>query len=120
MSITQGLHRSVQQQPDRIATICRGRVRTFREQFHRVGRLAGGLRAMGLAPGARVAIVSQNSDRMLEVLLAVSWSGFVFVPLNTRWSSRELAHAMNDVEAECIVVDDAFAPLVPELRQLCG
>lgn len=66
MYLTQGLHRSVQQKPDGIATIFGDRVRTFAEQYERVARLAGALRGLGVTPGDRVAYLGLNSDWFVE------------------------------------------------------
>lgn len=116
MSITQGLQRSLRATPGAVATRCAGRTRTFAEQADRVSRLAAGLRALGLGRGERAAIISLNSDRFLEFLLATSWAGAVFNPLNIRWSADELAFALADSGSRLVVVDDAFLPLVDRLR----
>ena len=51
MRVTQSLLRNLQQQPERIATLCGERRRTWREFHERVARLAAALRSLGLAPG---------------------------------------------------------------------
>ena len=48
MYFTQGLHRAVQQHPDRMAVRFGDRQRAFREFADRVARLAGALRALGM------------------------------------------------------------------------
>lgn len=63
MQFTQGLHRAVQQKPDAVATVCNGRIHTFRQLHERVAKLAGGLQAQGLKAGDRICILSLNSDR---------------------------------------------------------
>ena len=117
MYLTQGLHRSVQQHPDRPATICAGRTRTFAETADRVARLAGGLRALGVAEGDRVAYLGLNSDRFLEYYLATWWAGAVVNPVNVRWAAAEIGFSLEDSGTTVLVVDDAFVPLVPELRR---
>lgn len=116
MSITQGLQRSLRATPDAVATQCAGRTRTFAELADRVSRLAAGLRELGLGRGERATIISANSDRFLEFLLATSWAGAVFNPLNIRWSADELAFAIADSGSRLVVVDDAFLPFVERLR----
>ena len=110
MYITQGLHRSLQQTPDRIATICGDRQRTFAELGDRVARFAGALQGLGVASGDRVAILSLNSDRYLEYLFAVPWADAVLNPINTRWSDQEVAYCLNDSDSRVLLVDDALAP----------
>jgi acyl-CoA synthetase (AMP-forming)/AMP-acid ligase II len=116
MYLTQGLHRAVQQQPDEIMTIFGERRRTFREAAARVARLAGALRELGVRDGDRVAMLALNSDRYNEYLLAVPWANAVLNPVNTRWSAAEIAYSLRDSGSRVLLVDDAFAPLVPGLR----
>ncbi|WP_329058097.1 acyl-CoA synthetase [Amycolatopsis sp. NBC_01480] len=116
MYLTQGLHRSLQQNPNAPATICGKRVRTFAEQSDRVARLAGALRELGVVDGERVGILSHNSDRYLEALLAVPWANGVINPVNFRWSAAEMIYALAESETEILLVDDTFAPMVAALR----
>ena len=93
MHLTHALHRAVQQDPQRLLTICGERVRTVRESAERIARLAGGLRALGLGRGDRVALFGRNSDRYHECLLAVPWGDGVVVPMNSRWIAVEVGYA---------------------------
>ncbi|MET0903486.1 MAG: long-chain-fatty-acid--CoA ligase [Acidimicrobiales bacterium] len=119
MYITQGLHRSLLETPDRLATTCGDRQRTFAELGDRVARLADALHTLGVASGDRVAILSLNSDRYLEYLFGVPWADAVLNPINTRWSAQEVAYCLNDSDSRVLLVDDAMAPHVPELREQC-
>lgn len=116
MYLTQGLHRSVQQTPDQPSTVFGGRVRTFAQTADRVARFAGALRETGVRSGDRVAILALNSDRFAEFLLAVPWADAVSVPVNIRWSAAEIGYSLAECDARVLVVDDAFAPMVPALR----
>ncbi|MBB3086639.1 long-chain-fatty-acid--CoA ligase [Geodermatophilus sabuli] len=118
MYLTQGLHRLVQQQPDGIATVCAGRVRTNAESVDRIARLAAALSDLGVRDGARAAILSLNSDRFSEFLAATLWAGGVVVPVNCRWSVPEIADSLREVDARVLVVDDAFAACADGLREL--
>jgi acyl-CoA synthetase (AMP-forming)/AMP-acid ligase II len=115
VQLTQGLHRAVQSSPDAIATIHAGRRRTFTEHADRVARLASALHGLGVQEGDRVAILSLNSDRYAEYLLAVPWAGAVVNPVNIRWSPAEIVYSLRDSGTTVLLVDDAFAPMVPAL-----
>ncbi len=65
--------------------------------------------------GDRVAILSLNSDRYLELYLAAGWAGAVIVPLNIRWSPIENEDALRDCRAAVLFVDKAFAPVAAAL-----
>lgn len=84
MYLTQGLHRALQATPDAVATVFGDRERTFREHIDRIARLAGGLQKLSVERGGRVAILSLNSDRYAEYLLAVPWADAVLNPVNIR------------------------------------
>ncbi|MGW8762937.1 acyl-CoA synthetase [Streptomyces sp. NPDC055815] len=117
--MTQSLHHAVQQAPERTMTVCGERVRSAREVADRVARLAGGLRRLGLAEGDRVTLLALNSDRYHETFFAVWWAGAAVNPVNIRWSVAEIAYALDDAGARLLVVDDAFLPLVSDLRRRC-
>lgn len=117
MYLTQFLHRALQQDPERLATICGDRTRTVAESADRVARFAGALQGLGVRPGERVGILAFNSDRYHEFLLAVPWAGAVVNPVNIRWSVPEIAYSLRDCGTDVLVVDDAFAAAVPALRE---
>jgi acyl-CoA synthetase (AMP-forming)/AMP-acid ligase II len=118
MYLTQGLHRGGQQQPDQVMTIFGERRRTFREVAGRVARLAGALRELGVGDGDRVAMLSLNSDRFSEYLLAVPWANAVLNPVNYRWGETEIAYSLQDSGTRVLLVDGRFAGLLPALRAL--
>lgn len=111
MNITQGLRRAMQVNPSGLATVDGCRRQTWREFAERVARLATALRGIGVETGDRVAVLMMNSDRYLELYLAVPWSGAVIVPINIRWSQNEIADALSDCSAKVLVVDRDFEAL---------
>lgn len=117
MYLTQGLHRSVQQTPNTVMTIFGDRQWTFAEVANRVARLAGALRALGVGEGDRVAMLSLNSDRYSEYLFAVPWANAVLNPINIRWSAQEIVYSLTDSESRVLFIDDAFASMLPALRE---
>src|SRR5579859_6874023 len=120
MHLTQGLHRCVQLKPDAVATVFGDRRRTWREVQGRVSHLAAGLVSLGLARGERVAPIALNSDRYIELYLAVWWSGAVIVPGNTRWALAEHIHALNDSGAKLLLLDETFAGLASSITEVCA
>jgi acyl-CoA synthetase (AMP-forming)/AMP-acid ligase II len=107
MYLTQGLRRARQIRPDGVSTVFRDRRRTWAETVERVGRVAGGLRAVGVQPGDRVGILALNSDRYYELLYAIPWLGAVMVPVNTRLAPPEVAYILEDSRARVLFVDGA-------------
>ena len=115
MSVLQGLSRACQINPDGTATIDSGRRRTWIEFRGRIARFAGVLRAAGVQPGDRVAILALNSDAYLEYFYAAPWAGALVVPLNTRLAAPELIAIVNDAGASALIVDETFAAMLPAL-----
>lgn len=111
MQITRLFRQSVQTEPNTTATLYLGRRRTYAEVEDRVSRLAAGLIAQGIRPGDRVAMVSPNSDKLFEVILATLWAGAVAVPLNTRLNEREIASSIADSDASLLLLSEEFSAL---------
>ena len=119
MYLTQGLNRSLQNTPNKIATIHGDRSHTFAEMGDRVARFAGGLQGLGVAEGNVVAILSLNSDRYVEYYSAIPWANAVLNPINIRWSPAEIIYALNDSGTSVLLIDDAFAPMAPAISANC-
>jgi len=116
MYLTQGLRRSMQQTPHAIASIYKGRRRTFAELGDRVARMAGLLRNLGLKPGDRVGMLALNSDWYVEFYLGVYWAGGVVNPINTRWSPAEIAYSLEDCQTDILIVDGNSLNMLADLR----
>jgi acyl-CoA synthetase (AMP-forming)/AMP-acid ligase II len=88
---------------------------TYRELAGRVRRLGAGLAAAGVQRGERVAVLSQNSARLLELFYAVPGSGRVIVPINFRLSAQEIAYVVEHSQARLLLYDPELEPLVRAL-----
>lgn len=117
LCITQALHRAVRIHPKKLATICGQRRHDYSTLYQRVACLAGALRALGMMPGDRIAIISLNSDRYVEYFFAVLWAGGVVNPINISWSASEIAYSLADCDAHILLIDDPFLPMLRTLRE---
>jgi long-chain acyl-CoA synthetase len=70
-----------------------------------VGKLRAGLAALGVKPGDRVAILSDNCPEWIVVDQAVLGLGAVVVPLYTTSGLEETAHVINDSGAKVIAAN---------------
>jgi acyl-CoA synthetase (AMP-forming)/AMP-acid ligase II len=85
---------------------------TYREVARRGRALAAGLDALGVGEGERVAVVSHNSGRLLEMLLALPGTGRIVVPVNFRLSADEVGYIVGHSGARVLLVDPELeAPL---------
>jgi fatty-acyl-CoA synthase len=64
---------------------------------------------LGLAMGARVAMVSHNSARLLTSFFGVSGNGRVFVPINFRLGADEVAYIVEHSGADALLIDPELA-----------
>ncbi|ARU62891.1 long-chain fatty acid--CoA ligase [Tumebacillus avium] len=89
---------------------------TYAELNRRVGRLAAWMQQNGIAPGDRVALLAPNSAAYLELLFAAGRTGAVFVPLNYRFSDKELAYVLEDCSPKLLVCSDRYAEAGEKLQ----
>ncbi|MDQ6638195.1 MAG: AMP-binding protein, partial [Pseudomonadota bacterium] len=78
--------------PDAIAITFGGRHWTWAELAQRVRRAAAGLRAAGLAPGDRIAVLDLNHPSCLELTLACAQVGTANAVVNFRLAPPEIAY----------------------------
>src|SRR3982074_3202443 len=90
---------------------------TNAELVPRINRLAGALKRLGIKPGDRVATLSFNNYRHLELYYAVPCMGAVLHTLNLRLFPQHLEFIINDAEDKVLFVDQA---LLPPLKPLLG
>jgi long-chain acyl-CoA synthetase len=67
-----------------------------------VAKLAGGLRALGYAPGTRIAIVAANSTDYAVAIYAIWWAGYAAVPVNVKLHPKELAYCLDHSQAALV------------------
>jgi acyl-CoA synthetase (AMP-forming)/AMP-acid ligase II len=75
----------------------------------RTASIAGGLLALGVEPGARVAVVMRNRPAYLEALLAIWHAGLVAVPVNARLHRNEIDYVVDHSGAAVVITDDDHA-----------
>lgn len=117
LTIVDHLRRAEQVYGDRIAVIDEpdqpaqswGSI-TYKEMARRARAQAAALDALGVPQGARVAVVSQNSARLLTSFFGVSGYGRVLVPINFRLVAAEVSYIVEHCGAEVLIID-------PELEE---
>ena len=88
---------------------------TFKTFDRRVNRLNNALASIGVARGARVAILSKNRPEYVEVYGA-SKSGRIVVPLNWRLVGSELVKLLQHSAPDVLIVDEQHAKLIDDVR----
>jgi fatty-acyl-CoA synthase len=97
---------------------------TYSELDARVTRLAAGLLHLGLRPGDRVGIWSQNCAEWVLVQFATARAGLIMVNINPAYRRTELEYVLDKVQCAALILAPAFkssdylaiaADVVPEL-----
>ncbi|WP_163846962.1 AMP-binding protein [Pseudooceanicola aestuarii] len=70
----------------------------------RVAQLAGGLAALGVRPGDRVAVFCPNGVEVLPLMHAIWWAGAAAVPINAKLHAAEAGWMLDDSGA-CLAFD---------------
>lgn len=78
---------------------------SYGELGRRVRAWQAGLDRLGVGEGERVAVVSPNSARMLELLFAVPASGRILVPVNYRLGPDEVDYILTQSGASVLITD---------------
>ncbi|MBK6789271.1 MAG: acyl-CoA synthetase [Betaproteobacteria bacterium] len=102
----------------RPAVIHGARRYTWAQLRERSARLAAALRAGGVGRGSTVSVMLPNTPEMVEAHYAVPALGAVLNTLNTRLDAALLAWQMNHCEAQVLITDREFAPVMAEALRL--
>ena len=116
LTINDFLDRAAKVYPDRVAVVDEPdqpapplKDLTYAEMAQHRRAMGAGLDRLGVPMGARVAMVSHNSGRLLTSFWGVGGNGRIFVPINFRLSREEVQYIVEHCGAEVLLVD-------PELK----
>jgi len=79
---------------------------SWREAARQVAALAAGLKSIGLQPGDRVALVSENRPEWLIADLGIMAAGCVTVPTYTTNTTRDHTHVLGNSGARAVIVSN--------------
>jgi len=119
MTLGDLLERSVRRHPHKKAITCvdTGVTLSYRELEKRVNSLVAAMIAMGMKKGDRVAILSHNCHRYVELFMALIKGGWVVVPLDHRLTVRELSYLIENAGPTLIVAHPEYQEMVKELQR---
>jgi long-chain acyl-CoA synthetase len=94
---------------DRVAIFSRGRPTTYGALRDQVAHVRGGLAALGVEDGDRVALLCSNGRYFVDIYLATLGLGAIAVPLNPTSPAPELAREVRTVGAKVVVIEPTAA-----------
>jgi long-chain acyl-CoA synthetase len=112
-SIHEMVSNAVARRPQSVALVCGEDTVTYSELDSLVGKVAGGLKALGVEQGDRVAMAIGNSIEFVVILFAIARLGAVSVPLNILHKLTENQHIIEDCEAAVVVHEHDLADMIP-------
>eukprot|EP00768_Dysnectes_brevis_P002562 gnl/Dysnectes_brevis/1910_a2192_1008.p1 GENE.gnl/Dysnectes_brevis/1910_a2192_1008~~gnl/Dysnectes_brevis/1910_a2192_1008.p1 ORF type:complete len:703 (-),score=250.38 gnl/Dysnectes_brevis/1910_a2192_1008:2254-4362(-) len=83
---------------------------TYQDAINEIERIASGLRVLGLAPGARVAIYARNSPLWILSAFAVFACGYVLLPCYDTLGPSNIKYAMHLTSVEVVITQEAYLP----------
>jgi fatty-acyl-CoA synthase len=89
---------------------------TYNDLFERINRLGSALAGIGVKKGDTVAVFDYDSHRYLESFFAVPMLGAVLFTVNWRLSPDQIEYTMNHAEADVILINTDFLPLLGSIR----
>src|SRR5699024_10052128 len=93
-----------------------GKSQTYAELDRQVRRAAAGLRAFGVRPGDKVAIILPNCPQHIAAFYAVLKLGATVVEHNPLYTAHELEGPFADHAARVAIAWDKAAPTLEKLR----
>src|SRR6266566_4540596 len=89
---------------------------TWAQWHDRIRRVAGGLAALGLGRGDRVAFLDKNNPACLEVEVGAGQLGAACAVINWRLAAGELDYVINDSGASVLFAGSELLPAVEAIR----
>ena len=99
------LHRTAKRLPHKTAIECGATRWSFAEFDAIADRLAAGLSRLGVAKGARVAVLARNSHAFAALRFALARLGAVLVPINFMLKAEEVAFILRHAGARMLATD---------------
>ena len=95
---------------------------TYADFALQAARLAGGLAALGLKPGDKVALAMVNVPEFYEALYGIWHAGLAAVPINAKLHVREFHYILENSGARAVLATaalaEALAPLTQDIESL--
>ena len=122
MNTTEFLYIATAICPDRPFIVFEGKQWSFGQFNERVNLLANAFRGLGIQKGDRIGMLQVNCPQYVEAYFAAAKMGAIFVPLNFRATSDELAYMIGNAEAIGLLTGaryfDMVKEMLPQLQKL--
>jgi long-chain acyl-CoA synthetase len=120
LSLASVLHESALRRPDKVAVVEGDRRATYAELWQLALRRAGALRAAGVRPGDRVALLAPNTVDFVTAYYGILARGAVVVPVAPMLVADEIAFLLQDAGADVAFVAEDLERIAAEGARAAG
>lgn len=110
------LKRALAVYPEREAIVSGDLRLTYRQLGERVHAWARAMRELDIRKGDRVAIISQNSHRIIDGFFGAPLIGAVYMPINFRLVASDFEYILNHGGARVVIVEDHLVDAIDAIR----
>jgi 4-coumarate--CoA ligase len=122
VTVTQRVMATLAATPDRVVLTDgpSGDAMTGRALIDAIEAFGGGLKAAGLGPGDKVALMAPNSPAFVVAFHGAAWAGCTVTTMNPTYTAEEARHQIVDAGARVLVVGGPAAALAAEVVEGLG
>ena len=117
MTIPYLLKRGAFKHPDREAIVSEAGRWSYAQWEANANKRAWALARRGIKKGDHVATIFLNGNEVLETYLALMKLGAVIVPLNVRFSPKELHYVVDHSDASALILSHEFQSTIREIKE---
>lgn len=117
MTIPYLLKRGAFKHPDREAIVSEAGRWSYAQWEANANKRARALARRGIKKGDHVATIFLNGNEVLETYLALMKLGAVIVPLNVRFSAKELHYIVDHSDASALILSHEFQSTMREIKE---
>ncbi len=113
LCIHQLIEKQAELQPNSVAVVFEEQLLTYQQLNAKANQLARFLRAQGVGPEVLVGVCVERSVEMIVGLVATLKADGVYVPIDPRYPSEHIAHALEDAKPQIVLTQEALQGLLP-------
>lgn len=108
MNIVDQIRDYAQTTPDKIAIQYNEVAITYKDFINCIHQVGNGLLSKSTEKNNKVAIFMHNKVEFLEVFLGAISAGYIPIPMDPKWSDKEISYVLSICEPTVLLIDDEF------------
>ncbi|MFM8321741.1 MAG: AMP-binding protein, partial [Chloroflexota bacterium] len=120
ITLVDSLRQTVAQRPDALALLFKGRRMSYAELDRLSDAFGAALAELGVKPGERLMLLLPNCPQVVIAHLGAWKAGVVVCPVNPLFTEWELEHAVQECQAQTVLVLNPFYAKVKAIQARTG